>query len=1096
MYTENSIDRVRDADILTVIGHYVQLKRAGSLYEASSPFNPSDKTPSFKVSPSKNNWVDYSTQFKGDGIKFVMLKEPCNFPEAVKKIADICGITMQEEAVTEDVQRRRDNKAEMHRVMENVATEYRKQLGKLNAEHWALKLIARRGISPEIAAQFGIGYAPAGGQFITGPIIEAGKLEPAKSAGIIQAAEGRSYDFFRDRITFPVEDVNGNVVAFGGRRADEAEGPKYINSKETEIYSKSKVLYGLFQAKKRIQAVGAAILVEGYTDVTGLHQYGCDIAVASGGTALTGEQARQLKRFAPQVILCRDNDGYKANGDPGAGTMAMLRDIDILLSEGLRTSVVILPEGEDPDSFAKKYIEEATEDTAQLIDYMIGSAQDAILWKAEWLKNHAANDDYKVSEAVQTVAQMLFAIKDDIVRKRYADKVAKIFKVKIGTFGEKFADMQKKVEEKAEKSGVLDQALADELGLPEGADYAEFVQKGFCTIGSAYWFPGREGFFMATNYTITPLFHVAGNVENKRLCEVVNINGEKRLVDLESKDFVNKSQFETKMMDLGYFIFTSKFDESRFRLLKQYILRDFISANEIADLGWQDQGFFAYADCVYHEGNIKKVNNYGIIQLDTPAKKNSDYHAQSTYYYLPAYSEMHRYDNSSGDQYENDRFCVYRPTEITLNQWMAQLHKVYGDKAVLGIAFCFASVFRDLFIKMYQYFPHMFLSGEKGSGKSKFGESLAAIFTYKQPAFDLNAGTPVAFYRRLARYANALSLFEEYHDNIDLKLFQSMKGAADGRGREMGKASGDNKTISTKVNCALIILGQYLSARDDNSLTTRSVLGHFIKRMDPYTTEDIENYAKLKSWEEQGMNALLTEILQHRNYVEKNLHERYREISKKMKTTLEKRAYEQRVLDTYITLLTPMELLWDKFQFPFKREAMWTMFTEAVTDSSDLIVESEGLAQFWQILQYFLERKPFPLIAPGNEFKIDVPATLTIQTKKGEADIIWQNNNRRRVLLLRLNAVHQLYHKEAITRGVDVISENTMKNYFRSKKYFIGSVKSHRFDGISTSAYCFDYDLMEESGIVNLIRNAHVSGGESGLFDETKTNGAEDDVPY
>ena len=422
---------------------------------------------------------------------------------------------------------------------------------------------------------------------------------------------------------------------------------------------------------------------------------------------------------------------------------------------------------------------------------------------------------------------------------------------------------------------------------------------------------------------------------------------------------------------------------------------------------------------------------------------------------------------------------------------MQQFQKVYGKKkAQTGIAFVFASLFRDIFIKRYQLFPHLFLTGEKGSGKSKYGESLVSLFTYKQDAFDLNSGTLVAFTRRISRIMNVPTMMEEYHDGVDDKIFQVLKGAYDGRGREMGKATGDNRTTTTKVNTSLILLSQYLSARDDNSLTSRSIVENFIKPLESFTTEQIENYSKLKSWEEKGMSSLICQIVAHREFIEEQIHIKYAELSKKMKKQLEGKEYQERMLQNYLCLLVPVMILKPHFHFPFTEEEIWNQFKESILDSSDLIIESEGLAEFWRTLEFLLDQHR---IKNEKEFKIEKPLMVMLQGRKGEAPTEWQNRNNISVMYLRLNAVHQLYHKEVSTReGVEVISEPTLKNYFRSKKYFIGSVKSHRFDDTSTSAYLFDYSMMYEMGILNLTRSADASQS-SGLFEKDEE---QDDLPY
>jgi len=453
MYKQTSIDQVREADIITIISRYADLKRAGSLYECKSPFNPNEKSPSFKVSPVKNNFVCYSTQKKGDGIKFVMEKEACTFYEAVQKIADICGIVLEREDETEEVKKKRSEKEELFRLMDWAAKKYQKALLQMPADHWTKKMISERELNEETIVTFGIGFAPDDWKTLTNTIIETAKLELGKSSGLVNVKEGNSFDFFKNRLMFPIEDVNGNVIGFGGRCADDdpakENGRKYINSKETIIYSKSSSLYGIYQAKKSIVQTKTAVLTEGYTDVTALHQHGCDMAVASGGTALTEEQCKLLKKFAAHVIICRDNDGFDTNGNPKAGTKAALEDINKLLMNGFKVSVVIFPEGEDPDSFSRRISDEKDIPDEKKYDclrynsikeFIFENAQDAVLWKTTFLKNQAANDPDKLSECVSAVAEMLYCIKDDIKHNTYVKDANKILKTPIASHEDKYCE--------------------------------------------------------------------------------------------------------------------------------------------------------------------------------------------------------------------------------------------------------------------------------------------------------------------------------------------------------------------------------------------------------------------------------------------------------------------------------------------------------------------------------------------------------------------------------------------------------------------------------------------------------------------------------
>ena len=1067
MYTENSIDNVRNADIVTVISHYEDLKRAGSLYECSSPF-ADDRTPSFKVKPSTNRWTCYATNQGGDGIAFVMLKTASTFLEAVKAIANICGIHLEEEKVTEETKKKRANKEQMFSLMKGVTNGYIKKLVEQKPTHWSNQFIKDREINNETLINFQIGFAPDDWKYVTNVVTEHGKTAVAKAVGVISVKDGNSFDFFKNRLIFPIHNVNGNVIGFGGRCADTDEavkGRKYINSKESEIYAKSKSLYGIFQAKHAIVKSKTSLLVEGYTDVTALHQNGCEIAVASSGTALTNDQAKLLDRFSDHCILARDNDGFDSKGEVKAGLKAALKDINTLLLQGLKVSVVVFPEGEDPDSYSRK--------TEDITEWIYQNTQDAVIWKTNFLNNQAANDPDAQSKCVDEIAVMLHQIKDDVKRNSYINICKKILKQPVKVLKDKIESMYSAAIEKAVKQGEIDNTTAEDLGLPPGADFEEFKRYRFCTIGKSCWFQGRGGsFFKGTNYKIEPLFHVDGNVDNKRLCEIINEAGSKRIIDFDSSDFVSRNKFEERLINEGFFVHFENFGQTQFTLLKNRVLSDFITAHALKTLGWQKEGFFAFADCVFHKNTIKQVDNYGIVLLDGLTKTESEYRDDVKHYYSPAYSEIYKHTRDDDDPYENDRNFIYKESPVALKTWMKQLVTVYGKaKAINGIGFIFATVFRDIFLKRYQFFPHYFLAGEKGSGKTKFAESLVALFTYKEEPFDLNAGTLVAFYRRLGRITNAPTLLEEFHDGIDDKMFQGIKGGYDGRGREMGKATGDNRTTTTKVNRSLIILSQYLSSRDDNSNTSRSIIEHFIKPQESFTTEEVEDYNKIKEWEEEGLSSLLLDIVKHRNLIEKELHKTYGALNKALKKELGAIEYQERMLQNYVCMLSVLKVLWEEFDFPFSYQDVFNQFKEAIVDSSDQIIESEGLQSFWRILEYLRDRQPFSLIKEGEHYSIDTPLTLKLQTRKGEPDRLWKNDHRHEIIVLRLNAVHQLYHKEVSTRDNEqVITENTLRNYFKSKTYFLGSIKAHNFENINTSGYAFNYTEMREKGVLNLTR--------------------------
>lgn len=1120
MIKETTIDQVREADIIKVIGSYCELKKAGSNYTCRSPFTE-DKTASFMVNPVKNTWFCYSSNQGGDAIEFVKIRENCTFIEAVEKVAGICSILIEHEALTEHQQLKRNEREKQLGVMQATAKEYKAQLQKLPANHWAKVMVGMRNINQESILNFGIGYAP-GDRLVTKSLTEKALYDVGVQAGLIAVKDGRNFDFFNDRLMFPIQNAKGEVIGFGGRQSGTLEhSPKYLNSKESDIYSKTSTIYGLYQAKNVINKTKQAVLMEGYTDVIAAHQNGVDTAIATCGTALTDKQADQISRYARTVVICRDNDvpgtfkDFIAEGkniikkynlkfdlqsknvteffndvkethsellntaefellektykkidhtELGPGTRAAIKDINILLSAGLRVLICHLPEGEDPDSFSQKN---------NLKKYIEDKSTDAVTWKTTLLKNRAADDAYKMPEVFKEVADMLFAIKDDYIRKDFTKNLSKVLKISEKELRGYVEDIQERIEEEAKSKLKVTDSELKQLNLPKGADYQEFMQHRYCTVGNSYWFRGREGnFFKGTNFRVTPIFHIGGKKNNQRICEIVNEDGIKRILAINSDDFVAKTTFEKIVFREDNFVFTENASANHYSLFRNRMSKEFVKANEVFTLGWNEKHhFFAFADSIYYKGNVKRINPYGVIELDIPVEdeNQSEFHTQSNHYYLPAFSEINKYNDDDDDEYENDRYLTYSQSPVTFYQWADQMLKVYGfEKGCTGVCFNMASLFRNVFMKRYEAFPLVFMTGEKGSGKTKYGLSLTNMFTTKQIPFDLNTASLPAFGRRLARFNNVPNFFEEFNDAIDDNMFQGIKGAFDGRGRELAKYNDAKRTTNVKVKTPLIIASQYLSVKDDNSITSRSILMHFIKPKEAFTIDQMREFNTLKSWEEKGLSSLITDLLIHYDHVVKNIDSTYSDLIKKIKNDLKGRDYQERMMQNYMILLTPFKIYEEVMNLPFKWQDAYDHFKNMILESSDLIVESEGLAEFWRVLEFLLDRS---FIKAGDHFKIDPKLSVKFQTRKGEPDAVWTNKDNKRLLFLRLNAVHQLYHKEVSMReGVDVISEGTMRNYFKSKKYFLGVVGSERFGKISTSAIVFDYDAMMNGGILNLDR--------------------------
>ena len=408
MISNTTIEEIKNRiDIVDVVGDFVNLKKSGSSYKALSPFT-SEKTPSFFVVPSKGIFKCFSSGKGGDAIKFVMEVDGVSYVEALKYLAGKYGIEIQEEEQT-DEQQEAQNKRESLYIILNFASEYFEDLLHTHEEGKSVGLsyFKERGFSPDTIRKFRLGYSLNIWDGFYQEAVKNGFDEDLlEEAGLIIRKDNKTYDRFRGRVIFPIQNLTGKVIAFGARiLTSEKKQPKYINSPETELYHKSNVLYGISQAKNFIRQHDNCFIVEGYTDVISMSQAGVENVVSSSGTALTMEQVKLIRRYTENVTVLFD-------GDP-AGIRASFRGIDILLEGGLNVKAVALPEGEDPDSYSKKMSTTAFE------HYLTDEAADFIRFKTSVLMDEANHDPIKKAGVIKDIVLSISRIKDGIKRSLY-----------------------------------------------------------------------------------------------------------------------------------------------------------------------------------------------------------------------------------------------------------------------------------------------------------------------------------------------------------------------------------------------------------------------------------------------------------------------------------------------------------------------------------------------------------------------------------------------------------------------------------------------------------------------------------------------------
>lgn len=427
-----TIERIRQsADVADVIGDYVSLKKKGANLWACCPFH-GEKSPSFSVSPAKGIYKCFGCGKAGDSIRFIMDIEGLGYGEALRHLAKKYGIEIQETVMTDEQLQSQNERESLLIVLNYAKNYYQNNLFKHDeGQSVGYPYFKERGFSDKTINTFELGYSLESWDALTKEALKNGySLEVLEKAGLTivkeseqlavgsrQASENvKSFDRFRNRVTFPIHNVSGKVIAFGARilKTDKSQA-KYLNSPETEVYHKSNVLYGIFQAKNAIRTKDVCYLVEGYTDVISLHQAGIENVVASSGTSLTIEQIRLIGRFTQNITVLYDGDS--------AGIKASLRGMDMILEEGLNVKLVVFPEGEDPDSYVQKIGSEA------FLKNIQDNATDFITFKAELSLKEAGSDPFKRAELIKDMVGSISKIPDSIKRSIFFQKTASLMQI-------------------------------------------------------------------------------------------------------------------------------------------------------------------------------------------------------------------------------------------------------------------------------------------------------------------------------------------------------------------------------------------------------------------------------------------------------------------------------------------------------------------------------------------------------------------------------------------------------------------------------------------------------------------------------------------
>ena len=418
MIHKSTVDLVFEtARLEEVIGDFVQLKKSGANFKGLSPFT-NEKTPSFMVSPAKQIWKDFSSGKGGNVVSFLMEHEHFTFPEAIKFLAKKYNIEVEETQQTNEQKEAASLRESMFAVTEFAQSFFSKMLtDSQEGKNIGLSYFTERGFSKESIDRFHLGYSTDEWNAFTNAALDAGfQKEFLISTGLTIEKGNKTFDRFKGRVMFPIHSMSGRVTGFGGRiLKQDQQAAKYLNSPESEVYQKSKVLYGLFQAKQHIAKESNCYLVEGYTDVIQMHQSGIQNVVSSSGTALTPDQVRLIRRLTNKITILFDGDA--------AGLRAALRGVDVILEAGMHVSVCTFPEGEDPDSFVRK------NSWTEVKEFLDKNTVDFIQFKAKLLAEEGKNEPIRKAETIREIVNTIALIPDPIRREIYIQDCASVMKI-------------------------------------------------------------------------------------------------------------------------------------------------------------------------------------------------------------------------------------------------------------------------------------------------------------------------------------------------------------------------------------------------------------------------------------------------------------------------------------------------------------------------------------------------------------------------------------------------------------------------------------------------------------------------------------------
>jgi DNA primase len=1013
MISRETIDNILQLNIADVVGDYVQLKKQGANYVGLCPFH-TEKTPSFIVSPAKNTCRCFGCGKGGNAISFLMELKNMSYPEAIRTIARDKGIEVIEPEQTEQDKQQEITKESLFKANQIAAQFFMDELQK-NTE--ALKYVKGRW-NDETIVSFQLGYAPdSWDSFKKFAASQGIKEELLLQAGLLSESKGKVFDCFRNRIMFPIHEKYGRISGFTGRifsAVKDDKAPKYFNTTETPIFKKEQSLYGLHMAMRAIRTDDHIRLVEGNPDVLRMHQIGKHNTVATCGTALTEEHIKQLKSLCKSVTIIGDSDQ--------AGLKAMRRSAELIIKSGMYCNVIPLPTDQknDPDSFFT--------DDVQFDQYANENIKDYIYYYAAERESKCKSPDYK-TRLIDEIAKMVYSLPEGS-HNIYIEQLSKIIK-------------PKKLWQDAIRVYKDNDIERDDVGIqiPKHVSLSDYERFGFYIDRNCYFFKSKYDIICGSNFIMEPLFHIASVLNAKRLYRIRNIYGSEEVIELAQRDMISLSAFKLRVESLGNFLFDGT--EAHLNRLKHFLYEKTQTCIEVTQLGWQKAGFWAWSNGIFN-GKFTKLDENGIVSYN------------DVNYYIPATSNIF---SSEENLFVSERKFRYKEGKITLYDYSHKLIDVYGDNAIIGLCFYFATLFRDYLVNIFGWFPILNLFGPKGAGKTELAISLLQFFGPQSKGPNITNTTKPGLADHVAIFSNALVHIDEYKNNIEYEKIEFLKGLWDLMGRTRMNMDKDKKKETTSVDVGVIVSGQEMPTADI-ALFSRLIFCSFTKV--EYTDTEKLKFNELKEIEKKGISHITHEILQHREYFKENFKENYEAASAELTEEINNAVIEDRIFKNWLLVIAAFRTLKDKISISMD-------YTEVVKLAGSLIVrqnqetkKNNELSIFWSIVEFLFRDNQ---LREDEDFKVDCVTKL----KTDKVNVDW--GQPRTVIYLNHTRIFQLYRLHGQKTKENILPLKTLEYYLMNNKTYLGKKQSVAFKirqenlqepestkRFITSAMAFDYE--------------------------------------